>query len=457
MSSEEFFKPVGEAAEQTGNNDVVETGAADNEGRPVQEVESLCMNCHKNGVTRMLLTKIPYFKEIILMSFECPHCGFKNNEIQSAANIQEKASKYILKIEDVKDFNRQVVKLETALVKFLEIDTEIPPKKGQFINVEGLLSEMIEDLQSDQEKRKEIQPEIYDKIKGYIEKVQSYLKGENLPLTMVLDDPAGNSWVEFVPGEATHKWSKVEYFRTPEQNLQLGLITEDKYNELKSGKEPETTVATTGFSDNSEIENYANEVQVFKATCPACYGPCETHMKTVNIPHFKDVIIMSTVCEKCGYKSNEVKTGGAIPEKGRRIVLKVTDADDLKRDVLKSETCHLIIPELSLDLTPGTLGGRFTTLEGLLTQVKDELHERVYTQTSDSMDEATKKKWESFFAKIQEAIDGKVNYTVMMEDPLAASYIQNVYAPDDDPNMATEDYERTNEENDSLGINDMVV
>ncbi|GMM34230.1 zinc finger-containing protein [Saccharomycopsis crataegensis] len=467
--NEKFFAPVGDRVEAlTGeetNTDVMKTGAEDVEGRPVQEVQSYCMNCSKNGVTRMLLTKIPYFKEIILMSFECPHCGFKNSEIQSAAQIQDKGSKYILKIEKKEDFNRQVVKSESANCNFVELETEIPPKKGQFITVEGLLTEMIEDLESDQEKRKEIQPEIYDKIDAYIKKVKSCINGDEgcLPLTVVVDDPAGNSWIEYVPGEPSHKWSKVEYFRTPEQNLQLGLIDEGKYADIKrleKEREENTTEQplSTGFaSDSTDIENFANEVQVFKATCPTCYAPCDTHMKTVNIPHFKDVIIMSTVCDHCGYKSNEVKTGGAIPEKGKRVVLKCDDPEDLKRDILKSETCHLVVPELNMDLTPGTLGGRFTTLEGLLRQVHDELNERVFTQTSDSMDPKTKASWESFFAKLQQAIDGKIPFTLMMEDPLAASYVQNVYAPDVDPNMASEDYERTDEENESLGLNDMVV
>ena len=35
------------------------------------------------GITRLLLTRIPHFKEIVLMAFECPHCGNRNNEIQS--------------------------------------------------------------------------------------------------------------------------------------------------------------------------------------------------------------------------------------------------------------------------------------------------------------------------------------------------------------------------------------
>ena len=129
----------------------------------------------------------------------------------------------------------------------------------------------------------------------------------------------------------------------------------------------------------------------------------------------------------------------------------------MARDVLKSESCGIQIPELDLDLTPGTLGGRFTTLEGLLKQVYDELKSRVFTETSDSMDPETYNRWNNFLARLQSAFTGQIEFTVIMEDPLAGSYIQNVYAPDDDPNMTITDYDRTDEQNEDLGLNDMVV
>jgi len=44
---------------------------------------------------------------------------------------------------------------------------------------------------------------------------------------------------------------------------------------------------------------------------------------------------MSTSCDECGYKSNEIKGGGPISPKGTRITLKVQDAEDLSRDILK--------------------------------------------------------------------------------------------------------------------------
>jgi len=44
---------------------------------------------------------------------------------------------------------------------------------------------------------------------------------------------------------------------------------------------------------------------------------------------------MSTNCDACGYRDNEVKSGSAISEKGKKIILKVEDREDLSRDILK--------------------------------------------------------------------------------------------------------------------------
>jgi len=50
----------------------------------------------------MLLTRIPFFKDIVVMSFECPHCGFTNNEVQSAGKIQDKGCTITLSISSTK-------------------------------------------------------------------------------------------------------------------------------------------------------------------------------------------------------------------------------------------------------------------------------------------------------------------------------------------------------------------
>jgi zinc finger protein len=108
---------------------------------------------------------------------------------------------------------------------------------------------------------------------------------------------------------------------------------------------------------------------------------------------------MSTNCDRCGYRDNEVKSGAAISDQGKRITLKVEDSEDLSRDILKSETCGLEIPEIDLELHAGTLGGRFTTLEGILNQVYEELSEKVFM--GDSSNKEDKSTFQDFLSNLK--------------------------------------------------------
>jgi zinc finger protein len=390
------------------------------------------------------------------MSFFCPHCNFKNSEIQSAGEIQQKGSRYELRLTTSADFARQVVKSDTCIVKFIELDIEVPAGRGQLTNVEGLLSMILEDLELQQPARKEQIPEVWAKIEEIISKGRKMLAGESFPFRVMLDDPAGNSWIEPDQKDGVGKWSKVEYARTAEQNEAVGLGGSEEETEATAAITSQPSLAT--FEDDAIVPN---EVYSFPATCPGCTKHCVTHMKMVEIPHFKQVVIMSTVCDQCGYRSNEVKTGGEVPEKGKIITLKVERASDLGRDILKSESCALECPELKLSVNPGTLGGRFTTVEGLLTQVRDDLHQQIFDVGDevgiggDSLPSEAKENWKMFFDGIGEAIKGERKFTVILKDPLASSYVQNLCSPEDDPQIETHDYERTAEEEEDLGLSDM--
>jgi zinc finger protein len=121
----------------------------------------------------------------------------------------------------------------------------------------------------------------------------------------------------------------------------------------------------------------------------------------VSIPYFKEVVLMSTTCDSCGYKSNEVKAGGPVALKGKKISIRVQDTEDLSRDILKSESCGLSIPEIDLELSAGTLGGRFTTVEGLLRQVHDELRDRSPFTKGDSTMGDRHEKFEVFLKNLE--------------------------------------------------------
>ncbi len=86
---------------------------------------------------------------------------------------------------------------------------------------------------------------------------------------------------------------------------------------------------------------------------------------------------MAFSCPHCGAKNNEVKSNGEITEMGKMIKLNANCVDDLKRDLFKSETAAIFIPEIELELSYGTLGGVYTTVEGVLEKVLSHLEENV--------------------------------------------------------------------------------
>nr|CCC90563.1 unnamed protein product [Trypanosoma congolense IL3000] len=73
----------------------------------MNEIESRCPRCGDNGTTRLMITSIPHFKEIIVSSFECPHCGERNNEVTFGGQFGPKSVRYELQVKSKKDLDRQ--------------------------------------------------------------------------------------------------------------------------------------------------------------------------------------------------------------------------------------------------------------------------------------------------------------------------------------------------------------
>uniref|UniRef100_A0ABM5EQN7 Zinc finger protein ZPR1 n=1 Tax=Pogona vitticeps TaxID=103695 RepID=A0ABM5EQN7_9SAUR len=413
--------------------------SADDEEQLPAEIESLCMACFRNGVTRLLLTKIPFFKEIIVSSFTCNSCSWSNSEIQSAGRIEDQGVCYTLAVRHKQDMNREVVKTDCATARVPELDFEIPAfsQKGVLTTLEGLIDRAIAGLEQDQPGRQESDANVAKKIDEFISKLK-HLKEVESPFTFILDDPSGNSFVENPRAPLKDEGLVVTHYRrTAQQAAMLGI-------------EPEEPCETLVDS----AEDLRNEVLQFNTNCPECNAPASTNMKLVQIPHFKEVIIMATNCDACGHRTNEVKSGGAIEPLGTRITLQVTDSSDLTRDLLKSETCRVEIPELEFELGMGALGGKFTTLEGLLKDIRDLVEKNPFNLGDSSLPDRAEK-LSAFGRKLQQIMDGKLQVHVTLDDPAGNSYLQNLYAPEEDPAMKVERYERLFEQNEELGLNDM--
>ncbi|GMH38203.1 hypothetical protein BSKO_06087 [Bryopsis sp. KO-2023] len=472
---------------EAGDDPIVFAPISGEDAEGPMKVESLCVNCEENGTTTMLFTSIPHFKEVILMAFECPHCGFRNNEIQSAGQIGEKGVRLTLKVDEgaLDVLSRQVVKADSATLRVPELDFEIPAntQKGQLSTVEGILRQSAENLMALQEVRRHMDPEAAEKIEEFCSKLNRCAEGE-MGFTVVLDDFSGNSFIE-TDGSTVENDPLMEvkrYERTVEQCRALGLAVKEEEERIDTiEEEPEirpddpyhgvnamgTGATRRAFaklegdvSNSALLSRYAapEEVMVLPGVCLACGREADTKMFPMTIPFFKEVIIMANACDFCGYKNSEVRPGGGVSELGRSVILKVEEPEDLRRDVIKSDSASIIVPEIELEVTTGSLGSLITTVEGMVERVKTELEGLLSFKLGDSAEQTTRGTFADFIKKIDQCVALEFPWTLILSDPLANSFI----APIDedfslDERLKFEDFERSAETEEDLGITHLKV
>ena len=112
---------------------------------------------------------------------------------------------------------------------------------------------------------------------------------------------------------------------------------------------------------------------------------------------------------------------------------------------------------MQLELEAGTLGGMYTTVEGLLDQIIDNMSENNPVFMGDSAIDVKKQQYAEFMEQLKEMKAGKRAFTIDIVDPLANSWVYSEYAPNPDPRLEIVDYTRSYEEDEALGLNDMVV
>lgn len=337
----------------------------------------------------------------------------------------------------------------------------------------------MEDLGQLQPVRRVQTPEVAAQIDTYLAKLEEYAEGKH-EFTLVLDDPTGNSHVENPLAPASDPQMTIEqYERTTEQNEKLGFYANEdgtlaekkkdekedieewrKLKENPSDKKSDQKFHADWFHPGdasigaiSRPINPADvrEVMIFPSHCSACHAPGEERMVRLEIPYFKEIVIMAFSCDKCGYRNNTVKAGGAIAPKGKKLSLAVKTKEDLCRDILKSDTAGLSIPEIDLIVEAGSLGGRFTTVEGILIQVRDELKNNAFL-SGDSASHRDKGQWKDFIDQLSDCIHLKREFTFVLDDPISNSYILSLTSPDPDPQLVEVEYERTAEQDADLGL-----
>ena len=206
------------------------------------------------------------------------------------------------------------------------MELTLPPNnRGQLTTVEGLLRDVVADLSMDQPLRRIQDEDGWKKVEELLEKIRAILgindhedededeesrkktraeKDTDLPpmhpITLKLDDPSGNSFIEFVGSMADPKWNLRTYIRTLDQNIALSLVGVDDEEAKKNDemKQQVTMQAQAHFEmgmtrqemvgEDTGVQPITDdEIFVFPGICSSCGHPIATNIKKVNIPYFK--------------------------------------------------------------------------------------------------------------------------------------------------------------------------
>ena len=440
----------------------------------------------------LLLFSFPKIKliwsiDVILSSFSCEAWGYSNNDVTFGGEIADKGVEIDVNVYAKDWLNRFVVKSEWAIITVPELDLEIPKstQKGSIKTIEGYIRATAEGLKLNQEERRIQDPDTAMKIDDFIEKLERICEGKDMPWHFKIDDPSGNSYVQNPHAPANDVYvSTKHYERTKQDLVDMGFTDPDAVKEdskevrkeeegdhkeikkpdfspeeveemMKRAREKDAKKEERQYEKNEEEkDNFENEV--FRIPMPWYQCGAQGMQKSClsYIPHFKEIIIMAFNWEGWGFRSVEVKQGGGVSEKGKRLTLKVKNERDLTRDLFKGDDSRVLIPELDLELEPGSLGGIYTTVEGLISKIHDKLEEvNPFAAGDSSLDD----KFRKFLKGLDSLKDGDKEFTLVLDDPMANCYIYSPLHPEEDPQITVENYERTHEQKEMLGLNDMKV
>jgi zinc finger protein len=151
--------------------------------------------------------------------------------------------------------------------------------------------------------------------------------------------------------------------------------------------------------------------QSYTVTCASC-GQKTLVVKELyyEVPRFGTLVLISMLCSNCGYR---VFDSISLEYKGpKRIEFKVSGLNDLSAKVIRSTMSSITIPELGIELKPGPRSDAFiTNIEGLLDRFATVAEQLVSTSKGVSLEKAN-----AALHKIRLAMDGKVPFTLMIED-----------------------------------------
>ena len=149
-----------------------------------------CPTCNTEIEYLYTTENIPYFSDILIISAICPSCGYKFVDTQMLKHGEP--VRYMYRTATPEDLAIRVMRSMSASIEIPELGVRIDPGptcQGFVSNIEGVLDRIVQAIGSaivdgDAEER--------ENARMLLEKIAKVKCGE-LPVTIILEDPTGNS------------------------------------------------------------------------------------------------------------------------------------------------------------------------------------------------------------------------------------------------------------------------
>ncbi len=153
--------------------------------------------------------------------------------------------------------------------------------------------------------------------------------------------------------------------------------------------------------------------------CPACGNDkASLEFFQLNIPYFGEVMESVLLCRRCGYRHSDVLV--LEQREPVRYTLVIESAEDMYIRVIRSSSATIKVPELGIEVTPGSdAQGFISNVEGVLLRME----EAVQTAERWAEREEVKKRARELLKKISEIKSGKRRATLIISDPTGNSAI----------------------------------
>ncbi|WP_210400486.1 ZPR1 zinc finger domain-containing protein [Methanopyrus sp. SNP6] len=170
---------------------------------------------------------------------------------------------------------------------------------------------------------------------------------------------------------------------------------------------------------NRETHEMKYRMEFSYLECPVCGEKAlMVHGRIDEIPHFGRVLEQFIHCKTCGYRRSDVMC--LEDRKPAEYRYRVNSPEDLRVRVVRSPSGFVEIPELGVEVKPGPAAQGFVSnIEGLLRRIR----ERVETAARWADNEESKKRAEEILRRMDAAVSGEDEITIVLKDPYGHSAI----------------------------------